>query len=46
MTNRYNVLDVIDRVSKKLRMEVKDCTGGSDQNHSQEEEMQKGRIIV
>ena len=25
---------------------LKHCTGGSDQNHPQEEEMQKGKMVV
>jgi len=46
VTNRFKVLDLIDRVPEKLWMEVHDCTGGSDQGHHQEKEMQKGKMVV
>ena len=46
VTNRFNGLDVIDKVPEELWMEVRDCTRGSDQDHPQEKEMQKGKMVV
>ena len=42
-TNRFKGLDLIDRVLDELWA---DCTGGSDQDHPQEKEMQKGKMVV
>ena len=45
--NRFMRLDLVDRVSEELWMEVLDhCTGGSDQNHPQEKEMQEVKVVV
>ena len=45
--NRFKRLDLIDGVPKKLGMEVCDiCTGGRDQDHPQEKEIQKGKMVV
>ena len=44
VTNRFKRLDLIDRVPEELWTEV--CTGDSDQNHPQEKEMQKGKMVV
>ena len=46
VTNRFKGLDLIDRVPEELWTEVRDCTGGSDQDHPQEKEMQKGKMVV
>ena len=46
VTNRSKRLDLIARVPKELWMEVHDITGGSDQDHPQEKEMQKGKMVV
>ena len=46
VTNRSKRLDLIARVPKELWMEVHDITGGSDQDHPQEKEIQKGKIVV
>ena len=47
VTNRFKRLDLIDRVPEELWMDVRDiCTPGSDQNHPQEKEMQKGKMVV
>ena len=46
VTNRFKGLDLKDRVPKELWMESCDCTGGSDQDHPQEKEMQKGKMAV
>ena len=40
VTNRFKGLDFIDGVPEEL------WTGGSDQNHPQEREMQKGKMVV
>ena len=32
--------------SEEQWMEVHDCTGGGDQNHPQEKEMQKGKMVA
>ena len=42
VTNRFKGLDLIDRVPEKLWTEV--C-GGSDQNHPQEKEIQRGKCL-
>ena len=47
VTSRFKRLDLIDRVSEELWMEVHDIVqGGNDQDHPQEKEMQKGRMVV
>ena len=46
VTNRLNGLDLIDRVPEELWMEVCDCTGGSGQDHPQEKEIEKGKMLV
>ena len=46
VTNRSKRLDLIARVPEELWMEVHDMTGGSDQDHPQEKEMQKGKMVV
>ena len=44
--NRFKGLDLIDRAPEELWMEVRDiCTAGSDQDHSQEKEMQKDKMV-
>jgi len=45
--NRFKGLELIDRVPEELWMEVcEHCIGGSDQDHPQEKEMQKGKMVV
>ena len=45
--NRFKGLDLIDRVPDALWMEVHDIVQGSrDQDHPQEKEMQKGKMVV
>ena len=47
MTNRSKGLDLIDRVPKELWTEFYNTgAGGCDQNHPQEKEMQKGKVVV
>ena len=47
MTNRFKGLDLIDRVPEELWMDVRDIVqGGRDQDHSQDKEMQKGKMVV
>ena len=47
---RFKGLDLIDRVPEELWTEVCDlchlCTGGRDQDHPQEKEMQKDKMAV
>ena len=45
VTNRFKGLDLLDRVPEELWMEVH-CTGDKDQDHPQEKEMQKGKMVV
>ena len=45
-TNRFKGLHLIDRVPEELWTEVCDIVGGSDQDHPQEKEMQKGKMVV
>ena len=45
--NRLKGLDLIERVPDELRMGGSwHCTGGSNQDHPQEKEMQKGKMVV
>ena len=44
--NRFKGLVLIDRVLKELWTNVPDCTGDRDQDHPQEKEMQKGKMVV
>ena len=46
VTNRSKGLDMIDRVPDELWTEVCDTIGGSGQDHSQGEEMLKGKMVV
>ena len=46
VTNRFKGLDLIDRVLKNLDGDSIHYTGGNDQDHPQEKQMQKGRIVV
>ena len=47
VTNRFKGLDLTERVPEELWMEVHNiCTGGCDQDHPQEKEMQKGKTVV
>ena len=47
VTNRFKGLDLIDRVPEELQTEVCDIvTGGRGQDHPQEKEMQKGKMVV
>ena len=43
--NSFKGLDLIDRLPEELWMEVH-CTGDSNQDHPQEKEMQKGKMVV
>ena len=43
--NRFKGLDLIDRVPEEL-WTVTLITGGSDQDHPQEKEMQEGKMVV
>ena len=42
---RFKGFDLIDRVPEELWTEVH-CTGGRDQDHPQQKEMQKGKMVV
>ena len=45
--NRFKGLDLIDRVPVELWIRgLGHCTGGSDRDHHQEKEMQKGKMVV
>ena len=47
MTKRLKGLDLVDRVPEELQTEVCDIvTGGRGQDHPQEKEMQKGKMVV
>ena len=46
VTNRFKGLDLIERVPEELWMEVCDTAGGRDQDHLQEKQMQKGKMVV
>ena len=45
--NRFKGLDLVDRMPEELWTEVHNIvTGGSDQNHPKEKEMQEGKVVV
>ena len=49
MTSRLKGLDLVDRVLEELwtyQLLFLHCTGGGDQNHPQEKEMQEGKVVV
>ena len=46
VTNKFKGLDLINRVPEELWQRFVHCTGGSDQNHPQEKEMKKGKMVV
>ena len=48
MTNRFKGLDLIDRMPEELWMEVHEIVqkAVNGQDHPQEKEMQKGKMIV
>ena len=46
VTNRFKGLDLIDRVLKELWTEVHDIVQETDQDHPQENEMKKGKMVV
>ena len=46
VTNSFKGLHLIDRVPEELWTRYVTLYGGSDQNHPQEEEMQKGKMVV
>jgi len=45
VTNRFKGLNLIGRVPEELGTEVPE-SGGSDQEHPQGKEMQKGKMVV
>ena len=48
VTNRFKGLDLTDRVPEELWSEVRNvrCTGGGDQSHPQEKEIQRCKMVV
>ena len=46
VTNVFKGLDLIDRVPEELWMEVRDIVQEMDQDHPQEKEMQKSKMVV
>ena len=44
--NRFKGLDLIDREPDELWTEICDSTGDRDQDHPQEKEMQKSKMLV
>ena len=44
--NKFKGLDLVDNLPEELWTEVCNCTGGGDQNHSKEKEMQEGKVVV
>ena len=46
MRNIFKGLDLIDRVPNEVWMEVHDIVQETDQDHPQENEMQKGKMAV
>ena len=46
VTNRFEGLDLIDRMLKNYRWRFRTLHRTCDQNHSQEKEMQKSKMVV
>ena len=47
VTNRFKGLNLTERVPEELWTEVHNiCTGGCDQDHPQEKQKQKGKMVV
>ena len=46
VTNRFKVLDLIDRVPDELWMEFHDLVQDRDQDHPEEKEMLKSKMAV
>ena len=46
VTNIFKGFNLIDIFPEELWTEVDDCTGGNDQDHYQEKEMQKGKMVI
>ena len=46
VTNRFNGFILVNRVPEEPWMEIHNTTGGSDENHSQEKEIQEDKIVV
>ena len=46
VTHRFKGFDLVDRVSEELQIEGHDSIGGSDQDHPQEKEMKKRKMVV
>ena len=46
VTNQFKGLDLIDRGPEELWTEVHDTAGDRDQDHSQEKEMKKRKMVV
>ena len=46
VVNGFKALDLEDRVPGELWTSWLHCTGGSDQNHPQNKEMQEGKGVV
>ena len=46
VTNRFKGLDLIDSAWRTVGGGLWHCTGDRDQNHPQEKEMQKGKMVV
>ena len=43
--NRFNVLDLVDRVCKELWTDIHNI-GGSEQNHPKEKEIQEDKVVI
>ena len=44
---RFKELDLVDRLPwRPMDRGCKHCTGGSDQNHLKEKEMQEGKVVL
>ena len=46
VTNKFKGLDLIDRVPEELYIEFMTWTAGRDQDHPQEKEMQRDKMVV
>ena len=44
--NGFNRFYLVDRLPEELWTGLYHCTGGSDQNHVQEKQMQDGKVVV
>ena len=46
VTDRFKRLGLVTSVPEELRMELRYCTGGREQNHPKEKQKQEDKVII